>query len=184
MRATLQLGALPARHLETPTPVRGKSAHLALFRILGYRHVLSPAGRYLRQALASFYTDKADKAQSSRYFSRFAGAVKPVLNDIPVDSGSTLDDGSLWFHYEPGGCEKNLLFAISCLFRVNGRMVTVMVPYCVGGSCFEATCARYEAALKDSATPQDIHAAWFDDGKWEVNPNPLSVRQGPAPAAE
>ncbi len=159
-----------------------KSAHLALFRIMGYRHVLSAAGSYLRQALASFYTDKADKAQSGRYFSKFAGAVKPVLNDIPADAGSTLDDGSLWFHYEPGGCEKNLLFAISCLFRVNGRMVTVMVPYCMDGSRFEATSALYEAALNDSATPQDIHAAWLDDAKVEVNPSPLSVRRGPDPA--
>jgi hypothetical protein len=157
-----------------------KSAHLALFRIMGYRHVLSPAGNYLRQALASFYADKADKAQSSRYFSNFAGAVKPILNDIPADAGSTLDDGSLWFHYEPGGCDKNLLFAISCLFRVNGRMVTVMVPYCMDSVRFETTCALYEAALKDSATPQDIHAAWFDDRKVLVTPQPLSVRRGPA----
>jgi hypothetical protein len=69
-----------------------KSAHLALFRIMGYRHVLSQAGSYLRQALASFYIDKADKAQSSRYFSKFAGAVKPVLNDIPADAGGTLEE--------------------------------------------------------------------------------------------
>jgi hypothetical protein len=157
-----------------------KSAHLALLRIMGYRHVLSPAGNYLRQALASFYTDKADKAQSGRYFSKFAGAVKAVLNDIPDDAAGTLEDGSLWFHYEPGGIDKHQLFAISCLFLVNGRLVTVMVPYCVDGNQFEASPVRYQAALKDSATPQDIHAAWLEDGKCEANPHPLSVRQGPS----
>jgi hypothetical protein len=161
-----------------------KSAHLALFRMMGYCHVLSPAGSYLRQALASFYIDKADKAQSSRYFSKFAGAVKPVLNDIPADVGGTLEDGSLWLHYEPGGVGKLLLFAISCLFRVNARMLTVMVPYCMDGIRFEAACARYEAVLKDSATPQDIHAAWFDNGKVEVNPHPLSIRQSPEPTPQ
>jgi hypothetical protein len=145
---------------------------------VGYRHVLSPAGNYLRQALASFYIDKADTAQSNRYFSKFDGAVKPVLNDIPADGGGTLEDGSLWFHFEPGGFDKHLMFAISCLFRVNGRLVTVMVPYCMDGNQFGVACARYEAALKDSATPQDIHAAWLGDGQGEINPHPLSVRQG------
>jgi hypothetical protein len=62
-------------------------------------------------------------------------------------------------------------------------MVTVMVPYCIHSSRFEAACARYEAALKDSATPQDIHAAWLVDGKVEVNPLPLSICQSSEPPA-
>jgi hypothetical protein len=49
------------------------------------------------------------------------------------------------------------------------------------GARFEVTRALYEAALKDWATPQDIHAAWFDDGKVLVNPQPLSVQRGPEP---
>jgi hypothetical protein len=161
-----------------------KSAHLALFRFMGYRHVLSPAGSYLRQALASFYIDKADKAQSSSYFSKFVGAVKPALNDIPADACNTLEDGALWFHYEPGGCVKDLLFAVSCLFRVNGRLVTVMVPYCMDAGFFEAACARYEAILKDWSIPQDIHAAWVGDGRVDVNPHPLIIQHGTQSAAQ
>lgn len=153
-----------------------KSAHLALFRLMGYRYVLSAGGDFLRQALADFYNDRADKAQSVAYFSKFTGSVKFALDELPADICGTLEDGSLWFHYEPGGFDNRALFAISFLFLVNGRLGTVMVPNCLDGSRFEAAYARYEATLRDWAMPQDIHCAWLGNQKIEVNPHPLSVQ--------
>jgi hypothetical protein len=161
-----------------------KSAHMALFRMMGYRYVLGASGDCLRLALADFYNDRADKAQSIAYFSKFNGAVKPALNDIPDDVCNTLDDGALWFHYQKGGLEKNLLFALSCLFQVNSHLITVMVPHCLDEGCFGAAYAHYEAALKDWTTPQDIHFGCLVDEKVLVHPQPLSVRHAPRPAAE
>ena len=48
----------------TNTAVTGsliKSAHLAIFRTLGYRWVFSPAGDKVRRTLADFYVDKGQK---------------------------------------------------------------------------------------------------------------------------
>jgi hypothetical protein len=161
-----------------------KSAHLALFRIMGYRHVLSQSGAYLRQALAAFYNDRAGKDKAAPYFAKFVGAVRPALNEVPADHYNTLDDNALWFHYEPGGCSENRLFAVSCLFIVNKRLITVMVPYCTDDKCIDAACARYEATLKDSSMPQDVHRGQrLDNGIW-IEESPLKIQPPPKPTAE
>jgi hypothetical protein len=161
-----------------------KSAHLALFRIMGYRHVLSQAGGYLRQALATFYNDRAGKDKAASYFSKFKGAVRPALNEVPADHYNTLDDNALWFHYEPGGRVEHRLFAVSCLFIVNKRLITVMVPYCMDDKGIDAACSRYEATLQDSSTPQDVHRGQLmENGLW-IEESPLNVQSPPKPAAE
>jgi hypothetical protein len=131
-----------------------KSAHLALFRIMGYRQVLSQAGSYLRQALAAFYNDRAGKDQADPCFAKFKGAIRPAANEIPADHYNTLDDSAVGFHYEPGGRVPPRLFAVSCLFLVNKLLVTFMVPYCMDDKRIDAARARYEATLKNAATPR------------------------------
>jgi hypothetical protein len=120
-----------------------KSAYLALWNILGYRYVFMAAGDCLRQPLAKFFTDRATRAQSVNYFSKFKGAVNVFLNEIPEDHCNTVSDGLLWFHLRKAGPEERRMFAMSCLFRVNQRMISVMVPYC---TCFASagtgTCLR------------------------------------------
>lgn len=161
-----------------------KSAHLALFRIMGYRHVLSQAGRSLRQALAAFFDDRAEKDQAASYFAKFKGAVRPALNEVPADHYNTLDDKALWFHYEPGGRFEHRLFAVSCLFIVNKRLVTVMVPYCMDKKGIDAACARYEATLKDSSTPQDVHRGQLMENGICIEESPLNVQSPSKPAEE
>jgi hypothetical protein len=159
-----------------------KTAYLALFRLLGYRAVLSRSADCLRQALASFYNDKAGKEQSLAYFSKFTGAVNVFLSEGAQPIRNTLDDNSLLFHYQPGGVDKNRLFAISCLFRVNGRTIIVMVPQCLDGESFEAAYPYYKAVLNDKSVPQDIHHACFTDGKLTIETGPLPIKFAPPPA--
>jgi hypothetical protein len=161
-----------------------KTAYLALFRLLGYGVVLSPSAGRLRQALASFYNDKAGKAESLSYFFKFAGATNVFLREGADPVRNTLDDNSLLFHYQPGGLDKDRLFAISCLFRVNGRTITVMVPQCLDDESFDAAYPYYEAVLKDKTVPQDIHHACFTDGKLIVETEPLRIQFAPPPVAK
>ena len=159
-----------------------KTAYLALFRLLGYHAILSQSADCLRQALASFYNDKAGKAQSLSYFSKFTGAVNVFLSGGADESRNTLDNNSLLFHYQPGGLDKSRLFAISWLFRVNGRTITVMVPQCLDGESFDVAYPYYEAVLKDKTVPQDIHHACFTDGKLTIETEPLPIKFAPPPA--
>ena len=145
--------------------------------------MLSQAGGYLRQALAAFYNDSAGKDQAASYFSKFKGAVRPAANEVPADHYNTLDDRAFWFHYEPGGRVEHRLFAVSCLFIVNKRLVTVMVPYCMDDKHIDAACARYEATLKDWATPQDVHRGQLTDDGIGIEENPLNVHVPPKPSA-
>jgi len=57
-----------------------KAALLTLFDMIGYRAIANPLGDTLRRTLASFFCDKAARADAVRYFSDFENSVK-LLND-------------------------------------------------------------------------------------------------------
>ncbi len=141
-----------------------------------------PAGDCLRQPLANFFKDTATKAQSVSYFSKFKGAVNVFLNEVPEDHCNTVSDGLLWFHLRKDGPEERRMFAVSCLFRVNQRMISVMVPYCTHAEDFGAAYGHYNGALKDRNTPQDIHFAYRVGDALHIYPEPLSI-QRPTPSA-
>ena len=154
-----------------------KSAYLALWKLLGYRYVFMAAGDCLRQPLAKFFTDRATKAQSLKYFSKFKGAVNVFLNEIPEDHCDTVRDGLLWFHFRKDGPETQRMFALSCLFRINQRMISVMVPYCTNSEDFEAAFTYYEETLKDREKPQEIHFGYRIGDRLEVHPDPLNIQR-------
>ena len=141
-----------------------------------------PAGDHLRQTLASFCNDKASKDQSVNYFGIFKGAVNVFLSDVPEDHCNTVSDGLLWFHFRTDGPEDQRLFALSCLFRVNKRMISVMIPYCTDPGHFEAANAYYQTVLKDRATSQQIHFGCRIGEGLGIHPEPLKVRFAPLPA--
>jgi hypothetical protein len=154
-----------------------KSTYLALWNILGYRYVFMPAGACLRQPLANFFKDRATKAQSVSYFSKFKGAVNVFLNEVPEDHCDTVSDGLLWFHLRKDGPEERRMFAVSCLFRINQRMISVMVPYCTHPEDFGTAYSHYEVALKDRNTPQDIHFGYHVGNRLDIYPEPLSIQR-------
>jgi hypothetical protein len=158
-----------------------KSAYLALFHIMGYRYVLSPYGDCVRKSLAGFYEDNADKYGSAAYFSKFKGSIKFMLNNIPDDACNTVDDGLLWFHYQiddpdPG---RRSLFAVSCLFKMNDRVITVRVPACLDGRSFEAAYSYYEASLTDANLDHETRYAQLVGDEMHVSQQPISVRYAP-----
>jgi hypothetical protein len=160
-----------------------KSAYLATFSILGYLYVFMPAGDHLRRALASFYNDKASKNRSIDYFGKFEGAVKLFQSEVWDEHRNSVSDGVLWFHHRSDG-PGDRLFAISCLFSVNKRMISVMIPYCTNPDHFPAANSYYQTVLKDHATPQQIHHGYRFGGALQICPDPLKVHFASLPTQE
>jgi hypothetical protein len=154
-----------------------KSAFLTLFRLGGYRYVLSSPGARVREPLAAFYNDRAEKNGADAYFSAFEGAVK-LLAENYDSSLNTLDSGLLWRHYERNGRTTGLDFAATCLFSVNARVFGVTVPYYDDAERSERALECYDAMLKDPAYLQDVHRWQILDDRQILETVPLSVRHG------
>jgi hypothetical protein len=156
-----------------------KTAYLCLFRMLGYRWVFDAAGGTVRRALAAFYADRARKAGSLPYFGDFTGAFN-VLLDSNVDRHcDTLNDNLLWLHYAEGDHATGILFAQTCLFIVNGRLITVTVPANPGDVYYLAALHHYRRWLRDRGFPQSVHSATFHGDRFEVGTQPLQVQYAP-----
>ncbi len=153
-----------------------KSAYLAAFHILGYLYVHMDAGDHLRKALAGFFNDKATKEQAVNYFGNFKGAVSFFQTDVPEDHKNCINDGLLWFHSRTDGPVDHRLFAITCLFRINGRMITVMIPYCTYPEDFKESIAYYQAALADRTVQQVVNYGFRVGEALHVHPEPLKLQ--------
>jgi hypothetical protein len=136
-----------------------KSAYLALWSILGYRYTLMAAGNHLREPLAKFFNDRATKENAFEYFGKFNKAVMLIFNEVEDNHYNTIKDGWFWIHFRKDGPEDERVFAVSCLFSVNKRMIIVTVPYCPDSEKFQNALTHYEVLLEDRTTPQDIFLA-------------------------
>jgi len=152
-----------------------KSGYLALFRMLGYRWVLDASGDRVRRALAAFYRDKADKKQSINYFSEFDGSISVLFNDTKNDMGDTLEDGSLFFHYVEGDQETGLLFAVTCLFHVNNRTLSVTLPCYQKKGYYLVAYQYYQTLLKDRSVCQNVYSVRFDNERFNISTTPLRL---------
>jgi hypothetical protein len=151
-----------------------KSCYLALFRMLGYRHVFSLAGDKVRRALAAFCEDRAPKHRALDYFNHFTGAFNYVQN-VQGRHPNTLDTNDLWLHEVEGGPEDGLLFAQSCLFLVNSRLITVTVPAVIDEKDYLVAHWHYERFLNDRGMPQRVRSARYNGTGFEVG-EPRAVR--------
>jgi len=157
-----------------------KSGYLALFRMLGYRWVLDAAGDKVRRALAAFYQDKADKKQSINYFAELEGSTA-VLNDVSIGVEDTLEGGSLLLHYAEGDQTTGLLFAVTCLFRANDRIVTVTLPCYKKEGYYFVAFDHYQAFLKDRSMPHNVYFGQYKNGRFEICPVPLRLQNETGP---
>jgi len=153
-----------------------KSAYLAMFWLIGYRSVLDIAGDKVRRALAAFYVDRAGKGNSIDYFWEYVGSVSLLVNDLPDDYPDTLEGGSLWFHYAEGDQDKGILFGITCLFRVNGRILTVTLPGHQKEGYWFVAYQYYQAFLKDRSMKHDVYHGRFHDETFQVSPKPIQLK--------
>ena len=157
-----------------------KSAYLALFRLLGYRWVFSAAGDKVRRSLAEFYTSQAGKEGSVDYFSEYNGAFNVLLNGLPEGICDTLNDRSFWLHFADDS-EWPILFAQTCLFKVNSRLITITLPATEQDVFYFTAYVHYETLLRDRSLLQKILYARYENATIQIDPRPLHFIYAPKP---
>ncbi|WP_428305387.1 hypothetical protein [Lacipirellula sp.] len=129
-----------------------KSAYLALFQRLGYSFVFNPLSSDVRVALAKFYQDGATPAEARDYFQAFNGCWSVVTTDESIPN--TLEDGAVLVHTTGENASESFQFAISCLFRINGKLISVALPSCLPPTPYSEALERYQAYLRDQTISQ------------------------------
>ena len=153
-----------------------KSAYLAIFKMVGYRYGLDPVGSTVRRALAEFYLKRAKRAEAKSYFRDFRGAVIVSLGGALDELPDTLEAGWMLTHYAEGSAKTGLLFASSCLFRVNSVTLVVTVPaYWQSGYSLDAI-SYYRKLLADRAMKHTIHLMQFRGNSFELSQKPIDVQ--------
>lgn len=153
-----------------------KSAHLAMFEMLGYRAVFDPWGDHLRRCLARYYNDRAVREAATAYFESFRNATKFVFRagagKACAFDFDTLDDRVVLLHHTISGT----MFAATCVFRVNDITVTVTVPQSTPGADVAAAVGHYDRLMADQgAVRQHVRQAAFKGDHWDVISEPLDI---------
>jgi len=153
-----------------------KSAYLAIFRMVGYRYGLDAVGSNVRRALRDFYVERGKREDAKHYFEHFRGAVIVSLGGALDQIPDTLEEGRMLTHYAEGSLENGLLFACSCLFRVNSTTLVVTLPaYAQYGRSLDAI-QYYRKLLADRSMKHSIHLTQFHGESFEIAKPPLDVR--------
>jgi hypothetical protein len=153
-----------------------KSAYLTIFKMVGYQYALDAVGSKVRRALAEFYLQKGNKARAKNYFRDFEGAIIISLGGLLDEIPDTLTGGNMLMHYAEGTVRSGILFAASCLFRVNSRTLVVTVPAC--WRPFESLDALsyYPKLLANRAMKHSIHLMEFRGDSFSISATPVDVK--------
>ncbi len=156
-----------------------KSAYLTMFHHTGYRYVESLNANFLRLVLLKFYSEGGTKETAGNYFSHLKGAVNIVLNDDKL--GATFDSvvhkRFLFHYYKPHDYE--LLFGVSCLFKINGRTFFVTIPANLFDHEWRAALGVYFDFLKDRTMKQITRLGELRDGTWLIDGRPIGTHFDP-----
>jgi hypothetical protein len=108
-----------------------KSAHLTMFKMLGYKHLFSPGGYDIAKILQRFYLENRDRNRVEQveagraYFDNLAGMVIPVKGYNHNLLKGTIDVGRLLVCIGSSGA----WFAVGVPVRMNNRMsIVLMAP--------------------------------------------------------
>src|SRR5205814_7681975 len=125
---------------------------------------------------AEFYFQQAKPADAKNYFRDFRGAILVSLGGALDQLPDTLEAGWMLTHYAEGTVKTGLLFASSCLFRVNLVTLVVTVPaYSQYGYSLDAL-SYYRKLLTDRTMKHSIHLTQFHGDSFEIAQTPLEVR--------
>jgi len=153
-----------------------KSAYLAIFKMVGYQYALDAVGSKLRRVLADFYSQKGNKARAKEYFRDFEGAIIISLGGLLDEIPDTLTGGNMLMHYAEGSARTGLLFAASCLFRVNSRTLVVTVPACWRPVESLDAVSYYRKLLMDRGMKHSIHLMEFRGDSFGLSATPVDVK--------
>jgi hypothetical protein len=105
-----------------------KAAHLSMFDMIGYDHVLSPGGRYLADILGRFFVENKDSKNKREavndYFMRFSRMIFPMLGDGAKAFAGTVNDKRGIFCMGMNGRP----FAIGCIVKMVDTFCALLPP--------------------------------------------------------
>lgn len=179
-RASIQEGAISGTIEITGGAITGsllKAAYLAMFRMVGYDIAYNWAGDYVRRTLASFAIKKMDKHTAAQHFASFKGAARIATGDGAKYLPDTVATGYVFLHVS----QSDLLFAMSCLFKLNHITFIVTIPAFFSGEEFFPALVRYTDHL---TCPSETTRTYFAKLKnpadrrnlvWEIELRPLRM---------
>lgn len=107
-----------------------KAAHLTLFRLMGYKYVMSPSGLYLSDILRSFFLAHRDTSQRdignplAKHFEPHASMVAPVRLVDPLLIQGTISDNRVITSWD----SNDRPFSIGVVIPAKPEMLTVFAP--------------------------------------------------------
>jgi hypothetical protein len=143
-----------------------KTAHLALFRLAGYQWALSSAGQFASQPLRTFFRSAGQTSDLGATFAEFANAFHVVLT--PTFSIDTLADSKVILHDKVSDPNAVAPFAMSCVFKVNNRILIVTLPFSIENDSFPQALDEYRLLAADWNQPHRQLVASFGRGKLDV----------------
>ena len=145
-----------------------KAAYLALFKICGYAWVNRIAGDRVRRALSRFY-DMRPRGRAKVLsalddcFAELAGCAQLMLTPLPSNCGDTIRTECVLLHHSSMKSD-SIVFAVSCLFEVNGARIMVTLPWNDDPADFHLTWVHYRRLLATPVAPKILSIAkWKND---------------------
>lgn len=130
-----------------------KAAHLAMFKLMGYRYIFEPHGELVGRQLAAFLNDLDPKSNAAQYFAKFEGCWNFISGDnFPFE---TLRDRRVLIHTE----SKAGPFGMSCAFKMNDKTFIVTTPFCPHEDRVAVALDCYDRYLRDRAMLQTMFVA-------------------------
>lgn len=150
-----------------------KSAHLSMFRMVGYQYALRAAGHFIgRSILGEFFiqnNDRRKKDLSDRalhFFFEFVHMVRP-LTHINIDVQGTVTDRMLFLCMGGSG----VAWAFIVFVKTGEQIHAVMIPTFHGPEQIET----FLGFLKNDNSSIQVTTGRFEGDKWEVAKNTTSM---------
>lgn len=151
-----------------------KTAYLTLFKVFGYGWVFDSCGDKIRRSLVACL-ESSSRNSALAHFEPYEGCARVAFNAAMSRQCGTLEDGSALFHFAEGDLKSGFLFAVSCLYWVNDKLVTVTVPsYQRPGYHFVA-CQLYDDFIRQQSNGHNAYFGRIRDGRIEIGTQPLSL---------
>ncbi len=163
-----------------------KSAHLALFRLMGYDWVLDPAGQYMGSALATIVRNGV----SREAVKNLSDELPNCFNLLPKEAASedTLSSGMIVLHFDHyEGSEHPLelgmeTWGLSCLFRINDHLFLVTLPFSSKRQTGDRVLTRYRRFLTEGGMGHSACVGWLRlNGGFEFSKKLMNVTLQPRP---
>jgi hypothetical protein len=160
-----------------------KAALLTMFEMIGYAAVLNPMGDVLRNTLSRYYKGHGTRQAAGKYFAEFENAVHVLIEAVPGRARAerfracpfdSIDNRTVFLHQS--GAQIKVLFAMTCIFRINHFTVAVTVPQSWPNVQIDTPWHLYQALLRrDPHAIHPVSVARYDGGVWKVESEPKRI---------